>query len=402
MRNFGLFIVLALLATGCPEAETAALLQNRSTADYDGSPSPPLAPGDDDDDAATSGDDDDTEALPDDEDPNYALDVVSISPAPNSADHHYRQPIVVTFNGYAAGVQLRVINEEGDTLGTLDSWNDDFTELTALPFELDQGSSFLHPLHSYVVGVDIGNTSLSWSFSTSAIGQEISDPDSLQGRTYAVSFVEARSPDSPALADLIGAVQGPTWLWQVDLSGGNVDFNSGIGMEDDADSDGFNQDMCASTGLVGGADAGVDLVNNPYFASPPGDFSLWLDDQQIHFEQGWIDGDFLDDGTALVEVAYRGWLRADSLAALVGDDACDLLDSQAGLVCEACPSGEGECAWVHVAGVTGVETSLELAEVAADADCSDGDSVPVLSCSSVDRSTGFWLLLPLLAVFRRR
>lgn len=405
MRNLTSLLALLLLAAGCAEGDSALLMQNRSAAEYDDSTMPPLAPGgeDDDDDAASTGDDDDdaTESGPD-EDPNYALDITSILPAPDSIDHHYRQPIVVSFTGYAAGVQLYIVNEEGDRLDTVDTWNEDFTELSSLPAEAELGSPFLRPLHSYEVGVDIGNTSLSWTFTTSAIGQQVLDPDSLHGRTYAVSFAEAHSPDSAPLAQLIASVQGPTWLWQVDLSGGNVDFNSGVGTEDDADADGFNQDMCTRTGLVGGADAGVELVTNPYFASPPGDFSLWLDDQQLQFEQGWIDGDFLGDGSALLEVAYRGWLRADSLVALIGDDACALLDSQAGLQCEACPSGDGDCAWVHVAGVSGVETDLELAEVAADADCSDGDGLPVLSCSTVDRSGAFWLLLPLLALVRRR
>ncbi len=399
MRSLLPILGLALLLSGCEDGSLAALSQNRSTgADYDDSAMPPLAPGDDDEEDPTSSDDDDT-AEPD---PSYALDILDIEPPPESDDHHYRDPIVVTFNGYAAGVQLRVVNEDGTSLATYDRWNADFTELTVQPYELSDGSGFLRPLHTYTVGVDIGNSSLSWSFSTSVVGTPVEDPDSLQGRTYAVSFADARSPEHPGLAELLAAVQGPTWLWQIDLSAGNIDFNYGLGEEDDLDADGFNQDLCTPTGLVGGSDAAVDLDSNPYFSSQPGEFVLWLDGQALRFEEGWIDGDFLADGSALVEVGYRGWLRADSLSPLLGDDTCALLASQADLSCGPCPSGEGECAWVDVRGVSGVETGAELAAVADDADCSDGDALRVVSCSAVGGRAGGWLLLPLLLGLRLR
>jgi hypothetical protein len=403
-RHLPLLSLLALgfILNGCDEAGMPSALQARGGgAEYDDGELPPLAPGDDDDDAATSADDDDA-TNDDDSDPNYALDIVSIHPEPNTDTHHYRQPIVVGFNGYAAGVGVQVSNEDGDTLATIDTWNDDFTELTIQPYELYDGSAFMQADHRYEVGVDIASTSLSWAFSTSTVGSQVIDTDGLQGNTYAVDFSAARSTTTVLLADLIRQVQGPTWLWQIDLSEGNIDFNSGVGTEDETDSDGFNQDLCAATGLVGGADADVDLVYNPYFASAPGDFKLWLDGVQIYFEEGWIDGDFLDDGTQLVEVGFRGWLREDSMEPLVGTNACSLLASHADLACEPCPSGAGQCAWVDIAGVSGVQTGLELAPVDADGDCADDEPMTVLTCSAAGRSTGLWLLLPLAVLIRRR
>jgi hypothetical protein len=397
MRSLHLLLPLLLLA-GCAANEQATLTSARSGGDYDGSSLPPLAPGDDDESDPTAGDDDD-DATP--EDPAPALDVVSIEPPPASEDHHYRMPVVVGFNGYAAGAQLRMADEDGTTVPTLDRWSADYTVLTAWPHDLSAAGGHLRPLHTYSVRVDIGNSSLSWSFTTSAVGLPVVDPGSLQGRTYAVSFADARSPDQPALAALLSSVVGPTWLWQVDLGSGDLDFNYGLGMEDDAD--GLGQDLCTPTALVGGGDAAVGLDSNPYFASAPGDFVLWLDGQALEFEEGWVDGDFLPDGSGLVEVGYRGWLRVESLAPLLGDDACALLSSRADLVCGACPSGEGDCAFVDVGGVTGAETSFELAPVAdADADCADGDGVQIVSCSAAGPSAGGWLLLPLIGLALRR
>lgn len=406
MRStFPLLALALLLAAGCDEAVQYDVASNRSAPGvYDDSELPPLAP-DDDDDAATS-DDDDTEADP--TDPDYALDVTSIHPAPESVDHHYRQPIVIGFNGYAAGVNLRVVNELGESLGTDETWNDDFTAVTLYPYELytEAQSAFLRPSHTYVVSVAIGDAGLSWSFTTSEIGTAVADAEALQGRTYAMSFADARSSATPTLVSLLSAVSGPTWLWQVDLSEGNVDFNSGVGSEDD-DADGFHQDLCVPTGLVGGVGADVTLQSNPYFASEPGDFTLWLDGEQLGFEEGWIDGDFIDDGSALAEMSFRGWLREDSLTPLLGENACALMESQADLSCEVCPSGDGQCAWVLVQGVSGTETALELEDVDADADgdpnCSDDAATDsLLSCSAAGGRSAGWLLLPLLFAARRR
>lgn len=388
---------LLLLLAGCAEdsLSRATALGGGDGPEYEA----PTAQNDDDD-AGTGNDDDDNDA----EDPAPPLEIATVDPEPESTDHHYRQPIRVWFSGYAGGVQVRVTNEAGDSIPVITSWDEGLQLLEIQPFEGNGPSGTLNPLSTYTVDVDVGDITLGWSFTTSVIGTPVDDTDSLAGRTYAMQFADVRVPDSAGLEALLASLgDGPVWLWQVELGDGReVDFYNGVG--EDGDADGVvEQDPCTTTWALGGADARVELLSNPYFASSPGDFGLSIDGTWLSFEEGWVEGDFAPGGDSLVEVALRGWLRAESLVPLVGDDACAVLEDSAKLTCVTCPSGEGDCAWVEVEGFSGVETSADFSEVddeAAD-DCGD-EPLQVANCSVGGRPAGLALLLLPLLVRRRR
>ncbi len=391
--------LLMLLLAGCADqalTRATSLGRGELGPEYE----PPIA-ADDDDDAATGNDDDDDD---DDAEDPAPLDIATVDPEPESTDHHYRQPIRIWFSGYAAGVQVRLTNEAGDSIPVITSWDEGLSLLEVQPFEGTGPSGTLNPLSTYTVDVDVGDTTLGWSFTTSIIGTPVDDKDSLAGRTYAMQFDAVRAPKTPGLEGLLNALGGgPVWLWQVALGEDDeVDFQNGLG--EDADADGVaEQDPCSATWSLGGADATVELVTNPYFASEPGDFGLSIDGTWLSFEEGWVEGDFAPAGDSLVEVAFRGWLRSDSLEPLVGADACELLEESADLTCIACPSGDGQCAWVEVEGLSGSETSADFSEVDDDAadDCGD-KPLTIANCSVGGDSARLGLLLLPLLLRRRR
>jgi hypothetical protein len=395
--------------SGCAEQALAT----RGGAEDGGLYYDPEDPFADDDDDWNPPDEDDDDGADDDDDDDQTIswvEVISYEPAAGATDHHYRAPIQVTFSDRALSASVNLYDAgTGFQLPLGESWSDDGTVLTATP------AAFLDPLTSYSVLIDLGDASLEYDFSTSAVGTPVGDeldPEAiaaaLDGRLYEIEFSQVSSSTAPALGALMRQLDGgPAWLWQVDFDDSldGLALNTGLG---DVDSDGaaVEQDLCTATQFLGSTASATELFD-PYFASNPGLFTLELGDVAVVFEDGWVDGDFAPDGAALVEIGFRGWLRADSITELLDTGSCDWLNDQADSACEVCPSGDGQCSWIEVTGMQAAETTIDFGYVDAEDVTDCPDALEPLDCSmgSSRGSTplvGLLLAASLVGCLRRR
>lgn len=355
-----LLLLVPLLAAlgGCAENS----LSMRGGADEESgavyAPEDPFVHEDDDDSLPPDGDDDDQAG--------GWVEVVSYDPPAGADDHHYRAPIRVHFSDAALSASVSLFDgATGYLLPVEQEWSSDARTLTVWPV------GWLEPLAEYAVAIDLGDASLEYRFSTSSIGTPVGpedDPDGaaslLDGRLYEIEFAQARADDGSNLGGLLPQLdEGPAWLWQVSFGESTqvLDLNTGLA-DVDADGNAEEQDLCTATQLLGTSDSPV-LLADPYFSSAPGLVTLDVDGAALVFEDGWVDGDFAPDGASLVEIGFRGWLREDGVEAITSTDGCKWIEGQIGTTCQPCPSGDGLCAWIEVAGLRGVQTSIDFASV---------------------------------------
>ncbi|MBN95073.1 MAG: hypothetical protein CL928_13560 [Deltaproteobacteria bacterium] len=308
--------------------------------------------------------------------------VVALEPAPDSTTHHYRAPLLVTFDSDATGATVTL---SGPTAGEPDHviptdvrWNDLNTVASVHP------GVFLLPSSSYTVTLDVGDARLDYSFTTSSVGGPLDEGASVEGRTYALSLQDASLVSPVGLSALVSQLPSSlVWLWGVEAGAYEDELSISVAMGEGVD-DGFVQDQCVDARPLGGGVASVEL-DRSYFSNPSGDLEILVGSQLLVLEEGWIDGDFAADATSLLQVGLRGWLRASDLADIAPDsgEVCDWLASELTTDCDSCPSGTGRCLWVEVGGLSGTETSLELVAEAdeqesedLDDSASDGGDVP--------------------------
>jgi hypothetical protein len=415
LASAALFAALILVLGGCAESALLATRGGGAAApedqgDYNYDPDDPF--GDDDDATPPDGGDDDDDDADDDDLATSWVEVISYDPEPGSVDHHYRSPVVIGFNDVALSATVGILDmATGYGMPAEQQWSDDGKQVTVSP------STWLAPLAEYAVVIDLGDASLEYTFTTSSIGTPIGmsgDPAevvaALDGRIYEIDFGSAWSDSTPTLGTLLGTLNaGPAWLWQVGFEDGEQELDLMTGLADtDADGNATDQDLCTTTQVLGTTAGAIELAD-PYFASPPGELMLRVDGVDIVFEQAWVDGDFAADGASLHEIGFRGWLRAETIEPFVTDGSCDWLGDSADAACQVCPSGYGECAWVELYGLSGIEATVEFGEVNdddVDPDCAD-DGLEILSCSfGATPARGSLLALLLVglgaAILRRR
>jgi len=411
-NRFPAFVLLLALAAlpalliGCASSDSASRIAGPQAENYDNEAAPPAdpTPGDDDD---LAGDDDD------DGSPTSDPTVVEwVSPEPGSQDHHYRAPIQVGFSAYGGSADVRVVNPDGVVLAADREWNDEWTVLTVWPHEVDEygipTGGWLRPARDYGVEIQVGPVLQTYTFRTSDVGLPVASPADLAGSTFGVSLAGLKLAQPAGLASLLADVDpGVQWLWQFEGQGdefdmdGLLEVDAGLGYESSGE---LLQDLCTTTQLLGDGEATVTLASGGgYFASEPGLLSVRIDELVLNLEQGWLDGDFLVDGSGLSRVGLRGALRIDELVPWVGSDACGWASNELIGECEPCPSGEGQCVAVEIVGLQGARAEVGLQDVDADAagDCGE-DPVSVAGCSAVGAAPlGLLGLLPVL-IRRRR
>jgi hypothetical protein len=375
-----------------------------------------------DDDDAEAGDDDAGDDDDDDDDDddmtgasNGKAAVISLDPAPGSVDHHYRRPITVTFDGDGSSAMFSVMGP--DEHGTQHSipllppqWNDDGTLV-----ELSSTES-LWPSSEYTVSIEQNDSVLEYSFSTSSVGEPLNQGVLIDSLSYSISPSEGFVVAPTGLAPLLAGMSADfSWLWQFHegQSPSELSVDTGAGSFDASD---LVQDSCTPTVSLLSQDATLDL-DGGYFSQLSASASFWLGDALIELEDASIDGDFSSDASTIEEVALSGWLDVASLASLVSmdvspagsaDTPCDWVQQSLGEVCQACPSGSGDCIWVHVRSLSGELLAQPLTVVDSTlADPCDGDDAfsSAVSCalSASTPSAGLaWLLLPAAALLRRR
>ena len=386
-------LLALLLMAGCSMDGFGRASGGESAPDYAGG-----ALWDDDDDEVDDPSDDDDAA-------GEGLEVFSVDPLPDSVDHHYRDPIVVAFSGYALGADVDLYDKAGRFVPSSVEWSEAWDRAVLSPIVP------LDPQAGYEVEIQLGDTELAYSFTTSRIGLPPTDVGALEGRTYQLDFASARVHEPSNLVALFDPSQ-THWLWQVhSLAAGTPEagshyFGFGVATEEDGQ---VGQNLCASSDRFGSPE--VDVVRtNSYFSTDPADMNVTVGTAGFAFEEAHLDGDFDPEGEQMTHVGFSGWLRADSLDPLAGGDGsvCSRL-TEAGMSCVPCPSGSGECVLFDIDRVEAdwvpelALTDVDAVDVAGNEDCED--AVPTFSCSQGAplRPGAAWLLaLTVLVVPRRR
>lgn len=416
-----LVVLLPLLLVGCSlalESGESDAPQYRGTDplgetanDSDGS-----LQGDDDDDAAS--DDDDVGGDDDDAPTGGGVGgaaVVALDPAPDSSDHHYRRPVTVTFDGDGSSALFTLVGpgEQGtqQELPLLPAqWAEGGTEATIYP------SAFLRPSSDYFVSIEQNDSVLEYSFSTSSIGTPLDAAVGLEGMTYSIVPSQAAVVAQAALAHLLAGMS-PSFVWQWQFH--SVQGHSELSVETGAavlDVGVADTDWCTPTSSLLPQGAALTL-DEAYFSGAVDSASFWLGDARIELEQVEVDGDFTADASSIEEVQLQGWLDSSGLASLLPLDSslsgapptpCEWIQQRLEASCESCPSGVGECVWVHVESLSGVAQSqpLEPVDLNDSAHC-DGDDAfaSSVSCamSGAEVRPGLvWLLPPIVLLLRRR
>lgn len=451
-RTLPIFVALALLAGCAPANELVVLgggMERSATPEaHDGADTlndEPQSGGDDDDNFGTPEDDGDGTAEPVD----APGSVTGLSPAPGSTAHHYRAPIVITFDApvHDVAVELRgpldnhlAAEADAEALGQADpgctpdnedsddpwttpdglvlwshrmEWNDSGTRLSIWP-AVDACSSprgWLLPDRDFEVSLIRDTERFTWSFRTSLAGLPL-DTDGLSG-TYAVDWSNARFAAPAALGPALEATLGDrTLLLSPDLDDGELTWSASLGTST------ADQDACAVADSL--AEAGAFTLDGSYFEAAPGPVTLWAGADPLRFESATFSGDLarldedgtpiLDDGTpALLELGFSGWLRADSLSDATGltvEAICAAATTRHAASCETCPSGDSRCLWVELDrfGAAGAGPALDswtYDDLAAEGTC-DLD-VATVACSAAAGHPGpAALLLALAPLLRRR
>ncbi len=381
MRSKSTLIALLLaLLTGCAGADMA-LRSGGAAPDYE--EGDPL--GDDDDDAA--GDDDDGT-------PNYGPEVYNLDPAPGTDDHHYRQPLLVVFNGEATGTSITVLGPDG-VVPTALRWGNQGSRVWIHP------EPRLAPDSEYTVTIGLGSQNQSYSFSTSRIGL-LDEGASLTGSVYALDLagLSLASPSGlGANTELYAAGSLLLAVGDVEPSSG-VPLTLALGTEDGGN---WSQDACAVAAPVAAEEA-LEL-SDALVSGSVNSLSFTVGDALVEVEDADVEFDFLPDGAGVSELEIDGWVRESSLEALFDTDSgCELVEGLSEAVCAPCPSEDGLCVEVSLGGIHGARVDVELSPVSPEQtdSCPEGPTA-YLGCSSSPAGASLWaVLLALVGLLGRR
>lgn len=284
---------------------------------------------------------------------------LSVSPIPGTAEHFYRDPIVISFTADPGEVTADLSTEEGLIESTL-SLTDSVATLTP--------TAPLSPDTSYTLGVDYCGGTISLRFSTSSIGHPVS-PAAIIGQTWVLDLMSGEFIKPEASGVVTAFTLGDGYLFSV-LSADQttVSLRGGRAIYDGA----WRQELCAPTIDL---DAPLNFTDNPLATLQGNPITIgWMD-----MMEGSLSGAFSDDGTTVAHIQLSGSITVTDLLQTIADqslskaEACGLLEGF-GLDCTACPDGSGPyCITYALVGIT-APTSAPLvqrtkAEVALDPEC---------------------------------
>jgi len=250
--------------------------------------------------------------------------VDSTIPSEGSTDAYYR-----------ANVEFALSDPDGTATITTDIAGHQETSedgLTVL-WVLDAPMSSSTP---YTATLDYCGGSVTLSFTTSELGTEMADTNSLVGRTYIVALADARIVEPPGIGSVLSSYLTQDILLGVnEVSGDSLGI---IGAIAKADVSPDEQDYCDPTIPFPTA----DFSAQPYFTVGPQTTTLSVAGYDIEIGDLNVTGTFAPDGTYFDGGTLSGTIDTRPLAPLIDDSGdegaiCDLAINF-GAECEACPS----------------------------------------------------------------
>jgi hypothetical protein len=254
--------------------------------------------------------------------------VDSTVPTPDSADAYYRGNIEFHLSDADSTATI-----ETDVPGTM-TVNEDGDVIT---WEVDQTQP-MAPNTSYSATLHYCGGDATINFTTSDLGTSISDPQSLVGRTYALSFANARIVEPEGVGDVLKSYITQDILIGVQsVTSTNVEMIGGIGKDA---TDPPAQEYCDPTIDFPSA----DFTSQPYFNIGPQTTTLSVAGYSIEITDLVINGTFSSDGSYFGGGTLAGTIDTRPFVGLVdsSDDPdpnaiCDLAGNF-GAACVACPS----------------------------------------------------------------
>lgn len=279
---------------------------------------------------------------------------VTTYPSSGATDHYYMDPIEFYLSEPDASATVSGI--DGST-----SVSEDGKTITFTP-------TSLAPATSYTVTLDYCAGTVELSFTTSALGTEVSDPNSLVGNTYNVNLADANIVSPAGVGSILGSVLTTPILLGVTEVGATMEMLGAIGVEG-----GTTQDYCTPS-----IDFPTATFDNPSFAVGPQDTTIDVAGATIPIGQLAVTGTFAADGSYFGGGTLSGSLDARDIAAALPDlgyDAqglCDLLVSF-GAACAGCDDGETLCLEIVANRITADKVDGTLVEVTG-SDCPGCDA----------------------------
>ncbi len=144
---------------------------------------------------------------------------VTTYPASGAADHYYMDPIEFYLSDVDASATV-----SSEIAGTT-SVSEDGKTVTFTP------DAPLSPSTAYSVTLDYCGGAAELSFTTSALGTEIADPNTLVGKTYNVNLADANIVSPAGVGSILGSVLTTPILIGVISAGSSLEMIGAIGVE---------------------------------------------------------------------------------------------------------------------------------------------------------------------------
>lgn len=233
----------------------------------------------------------------------------------------------------------------------------------------------LSPSTPYTVDLTYCGGTASISFTTSALGTSISDPEgTLKDKTYELLLSDARIVEPDGIGSVLSSYLTQAILVGVVSVDTEIQMMGAIGVEDATPA---MQDYCDPTIPFPSA----DFSEQPFFQIGPETTTLSVAGYNITIEDLAISGTFASDGTYFGGGELSGTIDTrplDPLLSETGEEGaiCDLAVSF-GAACEACPSdGELFCLTLVADQIqANVVNGVTLAEVVGN-DCEGCEAGP--------------------------
>ena len=291
----------------------------------------------------------------------------TIAPASDGqTNFFYRDDIVFTVTDGAFDAQVELTLEDGTPVeGT--TWIDDQVEDGAPLQVIFTPDVPLMSSTDYSAQLVYCGGSPSVSFSTSALGDQIQDPDLLTGWTYTMDLSAAKVVKPGSTAQAMLTLLDNDLALQVNAVEGDT-LNITIAATDAASGE---QDMCLPSLELGMAG---NFSEAPSFALGPVDVPFTLAGYTVMLYDTTATATFASNGTYFAGGRLSGSLDArDVVTALAGrgvlpaetpEALCDIL-ANVKLPCDSCRDGEDFCLNLEAANISGEQTLETLNPVEA-------------------------------------
>jgi hypothetical protein len=286
----------------------------------------------------------------DSEAPACEIQLVSTVPETGSSDAYYRAAIEATFDDEDDTAMITLFDDAGHAVPGTESRSDDAKTAYFTPTDpLTPGASYTAEI--MWCGMEETET---FDFTASSLGEPVTDPAAIEGRTYLVNLREARFAEPAGVGPLIALKVRQSILLTVT----SVDATSLTMMGALTSANGSTQDFCLPTIDF---PKPADFSESPYWVVEADQATLSVADNDVAIEDLVISGTFAADGATFGGGVLAGTIDTSLLGGILGqkDPAylCELAEDF-GDDCVACPDGSPYCLGLRLDQLVGTSAGM--------------------------------------------